>query len=49
MKIILATNNKGKLREFRKMCDTEVIAFLDILGDVEIVEYADPFILFKFF
>ena len=43
MKIILATNNKGKLREFRKMCDIEVIAFSDILGEVEIVEDADTF------
>ena len=43
MKIILATNNKGKLREFRKMCNTEVIAFSEILGDVEIVEDADTF------
>ena len=43
MKIILATNNKGKLREFRNMCDTEVIAFSDILGDVEIEEDADTF------
>ena len=43
MKIILATNNKGKLREFRKMCNTEVIAFSEILGDVKIVEDADTF------
>ena len=43
MKIVLATNNKGKLREFKKMCDTEVIAFSDILGEVEIVEDADTF------
>ncbi len=43
MKIILATSNKGKLREFRKMCDTEVIAFSDILGDIEIIEDADTF------
>jgi len=43
MKIILATNNKGKLREFRKMCDIEVITFSDILGEIEIVEDADTF------
>ena len=43
MKIILATSNKGKLREFKKMCDTEVIAFSDILGDIEIVEDANTF------
>ena len=43
MKIVLATSNKGKLREFRKMCDTEVSAFSDILGEVDIVEDADTF------
>ncbi len=43
MKIVLATGNKGKLREFKKMCDTEVIAFSDILGEMEIVENADSF------
>jgi len=43
MKIVLATGNKGKLREFKNMCDTEVIAFSDILGEMEIVEDADSF------
>ena len=43
MKIVLATGNKGKLREFKNMCDVEVIAFSDILGDIEIVEDADSF------
>jgi len=43
MKIVLATSNKGKLREFRNMCDVEVIAFSDILGNMEIVEDADTF------
>ena len=43
MKIVLATGNKGKLREFKNMCDVEVIAFSDILGALEIVEDADTF------
>jgi len=43
MKIILATGNKGKLREFQEMCNVEVIAFSDILGEMEIVEDADSF------
>ena len=43
MKIVLATGNKGKLREFRDMCRAEVIAFSEILGEVEIVEDADSF------
>ncbi|CAA6819448.1 MAG: Nucleoside 5-triphosphatase RdgB (dHAPTP, dITP, XTP-specific) (EC [uncultured Sulfurovum sp.] len=43
MKIVLATGNKGKLREFKKMCETEVVAFSDILGEIDIVEDADTF------
>lgn len=43
MKIVLATGNKGKLREFKKMCDVEVIAFSEILGKIDIVEDSDTF------
>lgn len=43
MKIVLATGNKGKLREFKKMCDVEAIAFSEILGKIDIVEDADTF------
>jgi len=43
MKIVLATGNRGKLREFKNMCEVEVIAFSDILGKMEIVEDADTF------
>ena len=43
MKIVLATGNRGKLREFKNMCETEVIAFSEILGEMEIVEDADTF------
>ncbi len=43
MKIVLATGNKGKLREFREMCDIEIIAFSDILGEIDIIEDADSF------
>lgn len=43
MKIVLATSNKGKLREFKQMCAVDVIAFSEILGDLEIVEDADTF------
>ena len=43
MKIVLATGNKGKLREFKNMCEAEVIAFSEILGEMEIVEDADSF------
>jgi len=43
MKIVLATGNKGKLREFKNMCDTDVVVFGEILGDIDIVEDADTF------
>ncbi len=43
MKIVLATGNKGKLREFNKMCRDEVIPFFQLLGDIEIVEDGNSF------
>jgi XTP/dITP diphosphohydrolase len=43
MKIVLATGNKGKLREFKQMCEDEVVPFSDILGEFEIVEDGDTF------
>ncbi len=43
MKIVLATGNKGKLREFKQMCQDEVVAFSDLLGAFEIVEDGDTF------
>jgi XTP/dITP diphosphohydrolase len=44
MKIVLATGNKGKINEFKKlMPNDEVIAFSEILGDMEIIEDADTF------
>jgi len=43
MKLVLATGNKGKLREFRQMCQDEVIPFSDLLGTFEIIEDGDTF------
>jgi XTP/dITP diphosphohydrolase len=43
MKLVLATGNKGKLREFRQMCQDEVTPFSDLLGEFEIVEDGDTF------
>jgi len=43
MKIVLATGNKGKLREFKQMCQDEVVPFSDLLGEFEIVEDGDTF------
>jgi XTP/dITP diphosphohydrolase len=38
LKIILASNNKGKIKEIGHMFDCEVIPFSEILGDVDIPE-----------
>jgi len=43
MKLVLATGNKGKLREFKQMCADEVTPFSDLLGEFEIVEDGDTF------
>ena len=43
MKMVLATGNKGKLREFRHMCKNEVVPFSDLLGAFEIVEDGETF------
>lgn len=44
MKIVLASGNKGKIKEFEKlMPNDEVVAFKEILGDIEIIEDKDSF------
>ena len=43
MKLVLATGNKGKLREFKQMCQDEVVAFSDLLGEFDIVEDGNTF------
>ena len=43
MKLVLATGNKGKLREFKQMCKDEVVAFSELLGEFEIVEDGETF------
>lgn len=44
MKIILASGNKGKIAEFKKLLpNIEVIAFKEILGDFEVVEDGKSF------
>jgi XTP/dITP diphosphohydrolase len=43
MKIVLATSNKGKLREFNQMCRNRVLPFSQLLGEIEIVEDGDSF------
>lgn len=44
MKIVLASANKGKITEFQKlMPENEVVAFNEILGEIEIEEDQDSF------
>ncbi|AXX91645.1 non-canonical purine NTP pyrophosphatase, RdgB/HAM1 family [Malaciobacter molluscorum LMG 25693] len=44
MKIVLATGNKGKLKEFETLLPNhEIVAFKDLLGDIEVVEDKDSF------
>jgi XTP/dITP diphosphohydrolase len=43
MKIILASSNKGKIREIKEYCDYEVVAFSDVLEPFEIIEDGDSF------
>ncbi len=43
MKLVLATANKGKLKEFQEMCEDEIIPFADLLGAFDIVEDGDTF------
>ena len=44
MKIVLASANKGKIAEFQKlMPNDEVIAFSELLGEMDIVEDKDTF------
>ncbi len=43
MKLVLATGNQGKLREFQQMCADEVKAFSELLGAFEIVEDGKSF------
>ena len=44
MKIVLASSNKGKIAEFQKLLQNEeVVAFSEILGNLDIVEDKDTF------
>lgn len=44
MKIVLASNNKGKIEEFiQLMPQYEIVAFNKLLGDIDIVEDAETF------
>ncbi len=44
MKIVLATSNKGKIGEFKKLLpNEEVYTFKELIGDMDIIENADSF------
>jgi len=43
MKTVLATGNRGKVREFQQMCQDEVVPFSDLLGKMEIIEDGESF------
>lgn len=44
MKLVLATSNKGKVREIKALCkDYEVIPYSELIDEFEIVEDADTF------
>ena len=44
MRIILATGNKGKIEEFKKLLpNEEVLTFKEFIGDYEVVEDQDSF------
>jgi len=44
MKIVLATSNKGKIEEFKKLLpNEEIIPFKNLIGEYEVVEDGDTF------
>jgi len=44
LKLVLATSNKGKLREIKALCDEyEVVPYSELIEEFEIVEDADTF------
>jgi len=43
MKLIFATSNRGKIREFERLWDKKIVSYVDVLGDFEIIEDGDSF------
>jgi XTP/dITP diphosphohydrolase len=43
MQLVLASSNRGKVKEFRQMCEDEIIPFSEILEPFEIVEDGNSF------
>jgi len=43
MKLVLASGNKGKIKEFQNMLEDEIAPYSSLLGSIEIIEDADSF------
>ena len=43
MQLVLASSNKGKVREFREMCESEILPFSELVEPFEIVEDGESF------
>ena len=43
MKLVLASGNKGKIKEFKEMLRDDIVAYSEIIGSFEIIEDADTF------
>lgn len=44
MKIVLATSNNGKIREFKQLLPNfEIVTFKELIGDLDIIENANTF------
>ena len=43
MQLVLASTNRGKVREFNRLCDEKVVLFSDLMESFEIVEDGDTF------
>lgn len=44
MKIVLATGNQGKIKEFKKMLpDSEILTYKELIGEIEIIEDKNTF------
>jgi len=43
MTIVLATSNRGKLKEFQELCEEKIIVYSDIIDEFEIEETEDTF------
>ena len=43
MRVILASSNKGKIKEIQKLLGVEVVPYKDLLGELEIVEDGESF------